>query len=447
MRRSKDPEKVRLILQIIVGARRPLKVVEIALALGVATETTSVKVSDVMLDPKVLPNTIRSCCGLFVFFNHSRAYLIHQTAKEFLLRTTLTTTGNFRWSLDLSSTQEILANICIKYLAMEDMTPNVQQNAEQSGALALLNYAKAYWPEHFADTSSSGQVQLYDIVLRFYDTADDLYQTWNRGISDWAVHGLEHRISDDFKEELCPAYFAAKYGHLKILKKLLRMEQTRQNTNLSWALIVAAARGHEAIVRYILLRKCSLYDDFGPLEPSGVSWENRVWDTLQIFFGREEHAPTSWKTDRLISKLDRRSHRKYPLTRSFYFCWRQICVRDAANLALSHAANAGRYSMAELLLTSSHDMIIMSPTSFGYSPLEEAAGNGHLDTMRLLLDHGASVDTIKHSSDDEPNALISAVITGQQACAQLLIDRGAEVNAHYRNYDGLIVTALQEATE
>jgi ankyrin repeat protein len=55
-----------------------------------------------------------------------------------------------------------------------------------------------------------------------------------------------------------------------------------------------------------------------------------------------------------------------------------------------------------------------------------AAGSGHIDVVRLLLDRGASIDQIVPG---EENALIQASETGHLNVVKLLVARGADVNA------------------
>ncbi|OJJ42568.1 hypothetical protein ASPZODRAFT_49644, partial [Penicilliopsis zonata CBS 506.65] len=75
---------VRKIFQIIVASRRPLTIEEMAMALGVAISPHSLTPEEAGLDPERMKRIIRQLCGLFVFINNSRIYLIHQTAREFL---------------------------------------------------------------------------------------------------------------------------------------------------------------------------------------------------------------------------------------------------------------------------------------------------------------------------------------------------------------------------
>lgn len=84
--KNKNKDIATKILHIIVGARRPLKIAEMAIALGLATQPNVQFFAEVEIDKSHLEALIRRLCGLFVFINHSRIYLIHQTAKEFLVQ-------------------------------------------------------------------------------------------------------------------------------------------------------------------------------------------------------------------------------------------------------------------------------------------------------------------------------------------------------------------------
>ncbi|EED17326.1 conserved hypothetical protein [Talaromyces stipitatus ATCC 10500] len=82
---SDQKAKIETILRIIVGARRPLTVQEMAMALGVATTPGAETATEAGLSPNGLDKKIRQLCGLFVFIKESKIYLIHQTAREFLV--------------------------------------------------------------------------------------------------------------------------------------------------------------------------------------------------------------------------------------------------------------------------------------------------------------------------------------------------------------------------
>lgn len=78
---------VKMILRIIIGARRPLTIEEMAMALGHAKSSGPRTSNKYGLNPEGLDTKIRRLCGLFVFISNSRVYLIHQTAQNFYLAT------------------------------------------------------------------------------------------------------------------------------------------------------------------------------------------------------------------------------------------------------------------------------------------------------------------------------------------------------------------------
>ncbi len=71
-----------------MGAHRPLIVGEMAVAFGVATSLELKSEVKLGIKRKRLEQQLLQWCGLFIFINHSRIYLIHQTAKEFLVSST-----------------------------------------------------------------------------------------------------------------------------------------------------------------------------------------------------------------------------------------------------------------------------------------------------------------------------------------------------------------------
>ena len=74
------------IFHIIIDALRPLTTSEMAMALGIQSRRASQPFAGFKIAEDRLAKTISDLCGLFVFINDSKIYLIHQTAKEFLLQ-------------------------------------------------------------------------------------------------------------------------------------------------------------------------------------------------------------------------------------------------------------------------------------------------------------------------------------------------------------------------
>jgi hypothetical protein len=137
---------VRKILKIIVGARRPLTIEEMAIMLGVAVSPHYGLAKDATLDPIGLDSKIRRLCGLFVFVQNSRIYLIHQTAKEFLIKNDTAGDVDSTYSFCLREAHSQLSEICIRYLLMDDLQDG---NVNPKGDVpSLLSYSAEHWPDH-----------------------------------------------------------------------------------------------------------------------------------------------------------------------------------------------------------------------------------------------------------------------------------------------------------
>ncbi|KAF5870542.1 putative ankyrin repeat protein [Botrytis fragariae] len=113
------------LLHIIVGAERPLSTDEINVAMNIQICYDGTQsFDDIHLENRErYPGMLRNLCGLFIQFVDSKVYLVHQTAKEFLVATESGSRfpGKWRYCLEPQETQKILAQICISYLYLSDL--------------------------------------------------------------------------------------------------------------------------------------------------------------------------------------------------------------------------------------------------------------------------------------------------------------------------------------
>src|SRR5207302_10557530 len=100
--------------------------------------------------------TIKTLCGLFVRIVDSKVFLVHQTAREFLIKWHWPGRGEWQGSLDSRDSSFILADSCISYLALEDTENKVSEidtySNDRLGEVfdyALLDYAASTWTIHF----------------------------------------------------------------------------------------------------------------------------------------------------------------------------------------------------------------------------------------------------------------------------------------------------------
>lgn len=119
--RCDDPQSAVRVFQMILAARRALTVIEIDVALEVEESDCDDELDT--LGEEKRKDWIRETCGLFVTFYDSRIYLIHQTAKEFLVKTQAPVSHPERWehSIDLMDAHRLLARMSIGFLLLPEV--------------------------------------------------------------------------------------------------------------------------------------------------------------------------------------------------------------------------------------------------------------------------------------------------------------------------------------
>ncbi|RSL93297.1 hypothetical protein CEP52_013342 [Fusarium oligoseptatum] len=159
--KSRDPKIAKKILHIIVAAARPLTTTEMNLAIHLGGYHRSY--DDLDLRPEEGVNTyLREMCGLFVTIIDSRIYLLHETAKEFLVRDEtmnypIGVRRDIEWkhSLPLRESHRILAEICIRHLLLADFE---EHPLNGNGSLSqyvkhhvFLDYSAKHWAAHLRE--------------------------------------------------------------------------------------------------------------------------------------------------------------------------------------------------------------------------------------------------------------------------------------------------------
>ncbi|KAF3071433.1 hypothetical protein CFAM422_006202 [Trichoderma lentiforme] len=196
--------EVKMILQIIVGARRPLKIEEMAAALGVGLEVANSadlrSAATSGLKVEGFPEKIRHLCGLFVFIDKSRRiFLIHQTAREFLINIStnderIPAAPNLQFKeavadrvrkwyhTTLTEANFLLFKICLAYLTAEEfnngsravyrknddgyldkVTNEVRRRFPQC---LFLDYSLNEWRNHAVASSSGPPKDLLDLAIK-----------------------------------------------------------------------------------------------------------------------------------------------------------------------------------------------------------------------------------------------------------------------------------------
>ncbi|KAL4788809.1 hypothetical protein BDV19DRAFT_395637 [Aspergillus venezuelensis] len=126
LNRSSDRSRARTLLQVVTAAERPLSLQEISLALAFSTKDQSIEEirDEIQTDDERIQTMIRDLCGLFLVVIGGKIYLLHQTAKEFLVRQSENfvhedaKASTWKHSLDPRESHYVLAGICTHYLKL-----------------------------------------------------------------------------------------------------------------------------------------------------------------------------------------------------------------------------------------------------------------------------------------------------------------------------------------
>lgn len=281
--KSLDKERARKLLSIVLTAERPLTVGELNVAM--------VMKEDIMLyadlDPYLwrsdsIEDIIKNLCGLFVTVVGGKVYLIHQTAREFLLgedgasATPSSDIGSaepWRKSFFAPQAHLVMARICIQYLHMQDLPlkdvsvhdrrnrlhDEFFKSIEQSHV--FLTYVARYWADHSRGTQTFIEGALVEkIAWSLCDPDSELFTLWSTiyiclggACSYWikskelsnlhilAMFGIEPAVKlllkepgirMDFKAqyENTPLHMAVRYGRTAVAKTLVEREQSLVNT-------------------------------------------------------------------------------------------------------------------------------------------------------------------------------------------------------------------------
>ncbi|KAM7184801.1 hypothetical protein V8F33_012800, partial [Rhypophila sp. PSN 637] len=260
--KSPDIERARKILHIIVAAAKPLTLQEMDLALAIGPKHR------LFGDLKPVPETrfrenIRQHCGLFVVVVDSKIYLLHQTAREFLVPSLSPTLPVFplrgpklqwKFSLHPGESNRILAEICMWRLSLSDFNlKTLQASKEQDQYIAertLLGYSAQYWAEHFGKSDwNSGDWTIEKATKKAL-----FHLNPQRPASLAWFEMYQMLITKARPRNFIPLIIASYFGHNTVVQELLeaRAEVNAKESDGKTPLHWASENGHDRVVEQLL---------------------------------------------------------------------------------------------------------------------------------------------------------------------------------------------------
>ncbi|KAH0534088.1 hypothetical protein FGG08_007313, partial [Glutinoglossum americanum] len=363
LEKSSDRRLARKLLCIVVAAVRPLTLKEMNIALAIEDHHRSSK--DLDLEDEIrFESTVRHLCGLFISVIDQKVYLIHQTAKEFLLAKPEMCSGVWKYSIEPAVSELLVAKTCITYLLFADFSGDLdigeKPRAENESKVKhytdkhhYLGYAATQWPIHYQKVQARAEYGMLQSILDICDPQSRRFRNWF-----YVYWALVHRY------ELSPWFISSitvvsYFGHEAVAKPLLATEEVDVNsedsnygrTPLSWA----AGGGHEAMVKLLLAtEEVDVDSKDGRYGQTPLSWAAGG--------GHEAVVKLLLATE----KVDVDSKDRYGQT------------------PLSWAARGGHEAVVKLLLAT-EKVDVDSKDRYGQTPLSWAARGGHEAVVKLLL--------------------------------------------------------------
>ncbi|KAF4197557.1 hypothetical protein CNMCM8694_002459 [Aspergillus lentulus] len=452
--RSTDSQKAKKLLYIVVGAARPLNLREMDLALALREGHRSY--ADLPLVPEDrFRETMQGLCGLFVTIVDSKIYLLHQTAREFLLRDTLGKIPNaierrFTWrhSLRLQESHSILAMICIQHLLFTDfgkariLTGDARRLA---GSYVFLDYTARYWTAHLLESDLETDAMLQPL-LEICDASTARCKAWLQIY--WSS------ITIDFPTGFTTLMVASYFGLTPVVKHLIKKgginldakEDVHGRSALSWA----AGNGHSAVVNLLtkrslktLLMRRTLVDSADKHNRTPLSWA--------VLHGHVEPVNLLLKAGAAVDSTDDIGGTPlyYAICRGHTGVLKLLMKRgtriqsrdDIQKELLLSAAKRGHEQVVRILLDKDAD-VECKDSQYGRTPLSWAAENGHKAIVKLLLEKDADMKCKDSQYGRTP--LSWAAKNGHEVVVRLLLENaGLETKVQdmhkFRDIVGVVV--------
>jgi hypothetical protein len=366
LNQSTDKEQAKKLLQIVCIATRPLSVKEMSIAISIQPEDKALEDLEI-LSEEYSKGLIRNLCGLFVSVIDGRVYLLHQTAKEFLIgerefsQSAAASDWIWKHSLTIKDSNLVLANICMWYLlleksSLEETSRDTQNDSTKDDNIKevklvsesdFFKYTAINWATHFREATIPIDHTSITLALDLCNPQAYLYKIW--GPMYWRNARRIYRSPT----KLNNLHLAAIFGHQGVVSQLLaagadaESKDSYGQTPLSWA----AESGYEAVVKLLLA--------------AGADVESK---------DSKGQTPLSW------------------------------------------AAQQGYEAVVNLLLAAGADAE-SNESNYGQTPLSWAAENGHEAVVKLLLAAGADTES---KDRDGRTPLWWAAKRGHKAVVKLL---------------------------
>ena len=400
LERSADLDSTRKILQIVIAAKRALTVSEmnVALALALQGRCSSYDALDRPSD-KEFKLSVKQICGLFVSIIDQKVYLLHQTAREFLICQPGLASHGWQHSLSLESGHSLLFRICVYLLCFSEFESppwELLHLRTRYSFLAnfnpwidghvLLRYAAEAWVEHYHRMQEQSDDDLIEIGLELCDTSLKKYVTWRGIYNDLLYHSGDIHV-------------ACRIGWYAVVERMLN-------------------DGVDVNLRAYNSGDC-------PLHSAASSAKN--FAVVKLLLDRGADVNTKDRIRMRPLHIACKEGGDIRVTRLLLDSGAYVDAVSDYGTALRLACEAGREDVVQLLLGRGAE-VNLGDSKYGLMafPLPNACKRRHFTIVQHLINHGADINVV---DSIDGTALIAACSASDEAIVRLLLQKGVDIDA------------------
>lgn len=363
-------------LQSILAAKRPLILAEMSAVLAFQAFQDSEQAQDSAPDSLVpqerFREYLRDLCGMFVVVVDDKVYLLHQTARDFLLCTAKPNPFQdnmigqpyvWKQSITLAKSNSFLVQISVRYLLLYFKQTH----------RSLLEYAASNWIEHYQESGADTQTKLAVEIQELCSSPEAWVQWRNTNSADGKIP-LE-------MTPLCTVAFLGLY-------ETMRLMLAEHDHNLTHGKFDTVSQNDKEGYRK---------DEATTTATSKSNLTKKIQNFLRL--GAEETISKEKSLGAYVNAKD--SNGRTPLL------W---------------AAKNGHDAVVKLLLDTGEADVNIKDAK-GWTPLLSAAKKGHDAVVQLLLDT-KKVDLKTKRPWRNRTPLLYAVIMEHDKVVELLLETG-----------------------
>jgi ankyrin repeat protein/archaellum biogenesis ATPase FlaH len=436
--RERDRDRAFSLLRWVAFSLRPLTIGEIAEAVLLLSDTCYDFPVDSLpdeIDDDYIDSEVLGLCGPLLEVrgptsdtpSQRTVHLAHFTVKQYLILQipikTLEPNERLRKATErMHST--VLARLCLAYVRSKSSWADGEISNEYAFERRFRDYAASFWHTHFLfgeegdlQSDTLGQVQSFM-------TGNELgWRFWRRWFDEKNVDDATRDGNVQEAESFIPLHYAVRLGMTKLALQMIQAIETPQGESPRITAFYFACRdGNEALVGAFLDINVDVefpaYHTKTPLFSAATKGRSGVVEMLL-----NRGASVSAIDERGWTALFAAANNGHAeMARQLIVHGADVKVVDYdAKSPLWVAARGGFPKVIQVLLEHGADLSVAD----GGTPLIIATEEGHIETVRYILDQGVGM------SKEENNGwspLNSAALGGHQAIVQLFIERGSDVS-------------------